>query len=249
MISRDDWEAAYRHLIAVDRRRLGPPPTFEEVEALSRGELPEEEAERVRERLSCYPDLLRVLTEPFPANAEGVLTDDEIAADLAKIRERARHTPASPAPPVPFPERRPAYRSLAIAAGIVIAVAIGIVSVRRTMSEPRSMMTQVLYPEAQRRGLPSQTAVPLSKKVDYMLQAVFSSRRQYGQYRMELLDVASVPPRRIWLRDDVTQRPDGTYVVRLSTDELEPGLYRLVLYGVDDTVEPLAEYTIRLSVR
>src|SRR5262249_33149361 len=90
MIRKEDWDAAYREQIAGGQKRVGPPPTFEQVEALSRGELPEPEAERVRETLSYYPDLLRVLTEPFPSVADAVLTDQEIEADLARIRERAR---------------------------------------------------------------------------------------------------------------------------------------------------------------
>jgi len=63
MISKEDWDDVYRKLIADGRNRVEGPPTFEEVEALSRGDLTEEAAERVREALSCYPDLLRVFTE------------------------------------------------------------------------------------------------------------------------------------------------------------------------------------------
>ena len=61
------------------------------------------------------------------------------------------------------------------------------------------------------------------------------------------LDLATAPPRRVWLREKVVQQPDGSFPVRLSTDDLDPGLYRLVLYGADGTVEYLAEYTIRLK--
>jgi hypothetical protein len=260
MISREEWETAYRELIADSRKRLGPPPTFEEVEALSRGELSEVEADRVRELLSCYPDLLRVMTVPSPANAAGVLThaevtltDEEIASDLEKIRERVRSAPASLSPPVVFPRKWPSPRALAIAAGIIVVIAIGSFALRRMTSEPRALITQVLYPEGTRgggrRGLPSGAPVRLATDADYTLQPVFESSHRYREYRLELFDLSSEPPRPVWLRENVVQQPDDTYPTRLSTGDLEPGLYRLVLSGVNGTVEPLAQYTIRLSAR
>jgi hypothetical protein len=247
MISREEWETVYRDLIA-DGQKLGPPPTFEEVEALSEGRLQEPEAERVRELLSAYPDLLRVVTEPFDLNAEGVLTEGEIAAGLAKIRERVR---PEPAPPLPFEQPRRSPRVFAIAAGVIIAVAIGAIAVRQLTNEPRGEVAQVLYPDATRggvhRGVPNGAPVRLSTDTDYTLQPAFESRRHYGEYQLELLDLASEPPRRVWLRENVARQPDGTYPVRLATDDLEPGLYRLVLFGVGETRDSLAEYTIRLA--
>src|SRR6185369_3281348 len=94
MIRKEDWDALYRDHVAAGQRRIEP-PTFEEVEKLSRGELSDEEAERVRESLSFYPDLLRTLAEPFPAD-DVALSEHELAASLAKIRGRARRPAAAP---------------------------------------------------------------------------------------------------------------------------------------------------------
>jgi hypothetical protein len=250
MIRKEDWDTVYRRQLADGQKRLGPPPTFEEVEALSSGRLPEEEAERLRELLSYYPDLLRVLTEPFPDSGDGVLSDDEIKADLDKIRERIRSTAP---PPLAFPQKESPQRAFPLAAGIIIAIALAGVGVWRMTSHPRGVVTQVLYPARDRgigaRGVPSATPAHLSKDIDYLLEPVYDSPRAYREYRLELLDLGTTPPRRVWLRENVTQQRDGTYPVRLSTDKLDPGLYRLVLYGVDGTVDDLADYTIRLKAK
>jgi len=249
MISKQDWDAVYRRQLADGRKRLGPPPTFDEVEALSRGQLPDDEAERIRELLSYYPDLLRVLTEPFPDADDGVLTSDELKTDLARIRERVRT--ASPEPIV-FPRNEP-RRAFALAAGVIIVIALGGLFAWRLASHPRAVVAQVLYPERGRgisaRGVPSETPARLSKDTDYLLQPVFDSPRQYREYRLELLDLGTTPPRRVWLRDNVAQTQDGTYPTRLSTRELDPGLYRLVLYGIDGTSDYLTDYTIRVTAK
>ena len=250
MIRKEDWDAVYRRQLADGQQRLGPPPTFEQVEALSSGRLPEEEAERLRELLSYYPDLLRVLTEPFPDSGDGGLSNDELKTDLDKIRERIR---AAAPPPLAFPRKESPRRALPLAAGIIIAIALGGVGVWRMTSHPRGVVTQVLYPERTRglgaRGVPSATPVHLSKGTDYLLEPVFDSPRAYREYRLELLDLGTTPPRRVWLRENVTPQRDGTYPVRLSTGNLDPRLYRLVLYGVDGTVDHLADYTIRLKAK
>lgn len=251
MISKEEWDAAYHALIAEGPTRVGPPPTLEEVEALSRGQLQEPEAERVRALLAHYPDLLRVLTEPFPKHGEGVLTDEQLAADLAKIRERVRREHA---PPNELRKKRSPPRALAIAAGIAIAIAIGSIAVHQ-MTHSRTVAMVVLYSDGERggsidqRGVPAQAPIQLSTATDYVLtlEPAFRSSRRYSRYRLELLDLSGVPPRRVWLLEEVQRQTDGTPRVSLSTDRLEPGLYRLILYGVNGTVERLAEYTLRLS--
>lgn len=249
MIRKEDWDAVYRRQLADGQRRLGPPPTFDEVEALSSGRLPEEEAERIRELLSYYPDMLRILTEPFPAADDGILTDQELRTDIAKILEHVRDN----APPLVFPQNQMSRRWFAIAAGVVITIALGSIAVWRVASHPHAALTQVLYPERTRgfsaRGPSSATPTHLSKNADYLLEPVFDSPRDYSEYRIELLDLATTPPRRVWLRNNVAQKRDSTYPIRLSTNNLDPGLYRLVLYGVDGTVDYLADYTIRIKAK
>lgn len=246
MITKAEWDVLYRRQLAEGQERFAPGPTFEEVEALSAGRLSGADADRVRELLSYYPELLRVLTEPLPSGGEGVLTDAQVAADLASIRERVRRLPAH----VPEIQRnRPGFRVFAIAASIVIAVTLGGLGVWLAW-RPRTVQMVTAYPDITRggdvRGTPTVAPVHLSRKADYILSPVFEVQKHYHEYRLELLDLATTPPRRVWIRNRVAQQPDATYPVRLSTRELDPGLYRLVLYGVDGTVEQLAEYTLRL---
>src|SRR5437868_3760360 len=72
MATRTDWEAAAKALMASERERLGGPLTVAEVDAYYRGELPEEQAARVR-ALLVYGD------------GEPVLTPEELAEDRAKL--------------------------------------------------------------------------------------------------------------------------------------------------------------------
>jgi hypothetical protein len=52
----------------------------------------------------------------------------------------------------------------------------------------------------------------------------------------------------IWSRNHIRRESDGSYPVELSTEHLAPGLYELVLYGVDGgAADRMAVYTIRLS--
>lgn len=234
MIRKEDWDAGYRDHIAAGQARMEP-PTFEQVEKLSRGELSEEEAERVRESLSFYPDLLRILTQPFPTE-DAVVSEHELALAKAKITGRG---PRSAAP-----------QWFAVAASVIVVAALGGIWFWRTSRHPRPLVTQVIYGERERggmtRGVPSTPPVSLSTDSDYVLKPVFDPPHPYRGYRMELLDVSGTPPRRIWIREHVSREPDGTYPVRLSTENLQPGLYRLILYGLNGETENLAQYSIRL---
>lgn len=246
MIGKNEWEAATRELIAKGRADAGPPPTFEQVEALSRGELSDEEAERVREVLSHYPDMLRILTEPFPTDAEGVLTEEELAADLASIRSRIGRAPAKP---IPFPPRQSSARVFAFAAGFIVAIAIGSLAIWRFTSEPRSSQTKVIFADGIRggtRGPLDQAPAQLFTTTDYNLQLVFRARGQTPEARLGLFDISAEAPKHVWSREQIQQQADGTYPVDLPTGDLEPGLYRLELFDLG-TNEPLATYTFRLS--
>lgn len=249
MISKHQWQAATRELIATSRANAGPPPTFEQVEALSRGELSEEEAERVREMLSHYPDMLRILTEPFPADAEGVLTDEQLAADLALIRSQIKRPAGASVTPIAFSPRRSPAHVMALAAGFTIALAIGSLAVWRLTTEPRVNQTKVIFADGVRggtRGGLDQTPAQLSTATDYHLQLVVSARGVSPECRAELYDVSAENPAHLWTRGHVQQQADGTYLLALPTGDLEPGLYRLALYDAERN-ELLANYTFRLS--
>ncbi len=95
------------------------------------------------------------------------------------------------------------------------------------------------------RGALDQAPAQLSTATDYNLQLVVGARGANPECRVELYDVSAMPER-LWTREHVRPQADGTYPVDLPTDDLEPGLYQLMLYDAVRN-EPLAHYTLRLS--
>jgi hypothetical protein len=247
MISKEDWKSAFDEMIAEGRRRLEP-PTVEEVEKLFNGKLGEAEADRVRNLLTYYPEMARAMTMPFPEDAEGAMTDEEIAAGLADIRRKVQ-LPPSPAARVPRRRRIPS-RTLAMAASVAVAVGLGGVAVWRLQRAQPAGVIKVLYADGERggvhRGPQEQPPIELETKTDYILKPVFRPSHAYREYRLELFDLNAATARPVWHRSGVERQADGSYQVELSTEDFPPGRYRLVLYGVDDAPVPLAVYTIRL---
>ena len=244
MISKEEWREAFGDRLSAGRKQQ-PPPTVEEVEDLLSGKLSGEEAERVRYQLSHYPEMIRVMTAAVPDHADDTLTDAQVAAGMAKVRQRVEPVILQP------PHRRRQWvRRLAIAASLVLIVALAGVAYRRWQSEPRVFVNKVLYADGERggttRGSNLQPPIELNTETDYRLKPVFRPPRAYREYRLELSELVTSPPRVIWSRDDVERQTDGSYAVELSTRGLQPGRYKLVLYGIDDEPSQLATYSIRL---
>ncbi|HEX6095772.1 MAG TPA: hypothetical protein VF432_05550 [Thermoanaerobaculia bacterium] len=63
MITKTDWDAALDAWVDAECERLGGPPTQEQIVACLRGELPPDEAARVRALLVYYPELTPLLTQ------------------------------------------------------------------------------------------------------------------------------------------------------------------------------------------
>jgi hypothetical protein len=247
MITKSEWQNAYRDPLEKEQERAGPPPTEEQLDRLQQGLLSDEDAERVREQLSYYPDIARVWSAPFPEENQ-VLTDEEVEADLALLRQRIQSLPREPKP-VPFPARRP-WRVLAVAAAIFAVVATaGIALWLASHGETRDRTSRILIADGH-RGAGAQTPIQLSTARDYLLKPVFRPARSYLEYRLDLLQGGPASPHLVWSRGGIQRNADGSYPTDLSTASLEPGLYELVLYGVEgDQVDRLAAYTLRLSAR
>src|SRR5258708_30018936 len=112
MIEKSEWDILYRSLIAEGRKGLGEPPSADEVQALFDGELPDEEAARVRALLVYYPEMARVMMQSSPPEGIRVLTDRERAEDWAAIQGRIL--------PVRRSRRRRMPRVLAYAAAALL---------------------------------------------------------------------------------------------------------------------------------
>ena len=68
MITKTDWDDALDAWVDGECERLGGPPPQEQIVAYLRGELPPEEAARVRALLVYYPELTPLLTQQPPAS-------------------------------------------------------------------------------------------------------------------------------------------------------------------------------------
>ena len=69
MITKSDFDAVFQRMTEEERAK-NQPPTSEEMLAYTRGELSEDDAEAFRERVMAYPELVRMLAEPFPEPAQ-----------------------------------------------------------------------------------------------------------------------------------------------------------------------------------
>jgi hypothetical protein len=247
MIKKSDWQTAYSEILEEGRDRLGPPPTAEQIEALREGKLPEEEAQRVRELLAYYPEMVRAMTEPIPVETAGLVTDEEVAVGLAKLKERIRHESAPVSDPLPLHRRRSRVRTLMRVAAVVVILAGGVLVYKATRRlDGLPVMLSADGQLAASRGS-AQTPHQLSTETDYVLRPAFRPEREYRRYRLELFDLSADPPRSIETWRSVEPAPDGSFPVELSTKGFAEGRYQLVLYGVDEEPVRLATYTIRLT--
>src|SRR4051812_49924113 len=153
MTTKSEFAAA---LVAADRQRRIEPPTAEEMLAYTRGELPAEEAARVRERLIAHPELVRTLTAQFPEGAEpghpDYLSDDEFAGRWAALQKRRRRSEGGRV--LQF------WRAFsAIAATLVLVLGAMLWRAQTELKNPHLLVQQVLLPDGQRGGGDVATAV------------------------------------------------------------------------------------------
>jgi len=245
MITKSNWQAVNRQLMENDRRRVGDPPTAEEVLAYTRGELSAEEETRVRERLVCHPDLLRALTEPFPT--EGARPGDP---DYVSDEEFAAHWPAlSKRTPPANKEGRVLqfWRfTAAMAASIAVVLGMSLWQTNRKAGQPLIVAEpQLLLPDGQRG--PGPEAAPLSAQGESVLLAIpLIGQREYQRYRIEIVGERE---RVVWKSSALAAPEDETFMLMVSRGFLDPGKYQVVVFGVTGEVEePLSTYSLRVPV-
>jgi len=244
MITKSDWQAANRQLMTDDRRRVGEPPTAEEMLAYTRGELSAEEEARVQQRLACHPELVRTLTETFPIEGAepgdpDYMADEEFAAHWASLQKRMS-SPAGGGPVLQF------WRSTAaIAAVLAVAFAAMFWQTNRKAVEPRIVWEQqVLFPDGRRGPENATLFAPQGESVLLVIPLI--GQREYQRYRFEIIDVAS--HRVIWSSGALAPRDDQTFAILVPRRFLKPGLYQVAAYGLTGAAEePLATYSLRVA--
>jgi len=251
MVEELDWKALYRRLITEGRERAGDPPTADEVDALFRGDLSEEEAARVRGLLVYYPEIARVMTQPPPSETTNVLTDEERAQDWEAIRKRIAPIPFGH--PIRRPNRQPRLLAYAAAAALVFLGVILYFELRPSapagaVKPPlaaRRIERRELRPDGILRGNEPTPAIILAVADEYALKLLTAHERRYDSYRIDVVDLNTA--RAIWTHSGIADSPNGAFEINLSNQVLRPaGRYELVLYGMSNRV---ATYTVRVLTR
>ena len=252
MNTKSDWQTVNRELMEERRRELGPPPSVEELLAYTRGELSQEEEERVRELLVCYPELARGLTEPFPEEdaqpgEPGYVSDEEMARRWTALQSRVA-------------ERRRGGRlfhfsrlSAAIAATVVVLFGAALWRAQTHADRPRivgaqeelALTPQLLEPEG-RRGIGSTAETVESVGKPVLLQVPLIDQYEIDRYRIRIVDSAR-PELHLWQSDPVQIGAGNAFRILIPGDYLQPGRYHILVYDADgENAPPLRRYAIRV---
>lgn len=235
MITKSDWQAVHQEMTADQRRKLGEPPTTEEMLAYGRGELSANDAERVRAWLVFNPEMARALTQPFPEDDAqpgdpDFLSEAELAKRWASLQQRIHGADAI----APRREGRvlqfsPVWTALAAALALVFG---GLfwqakTELLRITNAPQAAQTYLLVSDHQRGGDgPPELAV----QEDFVTLLASLPDVGFEKYRVTITDTSSVSPRR-WT-DKPRSASNGILSVLVSHAYLKPGRYEIVVDGL-----------------
>ncbi|HEX7828271.1 MAG TPA: hypothetical protein VF787_01385 [Thermoanaerobaculia bacterium] len=231
MTNQSEWQEANRELIAEARRKFGEPPTAEEMFAYSRGEMSEEEADRIREMLLAYPELARAYSAEFPeapvpgdadyvpeaeVDAAWNALQSRLGANGKIVRFRNFPTAVAALLAVVFfglfvyaEGRARHYRGLAITGPVVV----------REFQE--------FDADTPRGGAIPQTLIGVGDLYAMSLRPLTGVR--YESYRIEMVRDGEEPIR---INDAKLDDKDSFNIV-IPRGLVRPGDYRLRIYGMD----------------
>ena len=264
--------AGVRRTMAEERRRLGEPPTPDELIAYAEGTLPESERGRIEAFTTADPQVARTLIdlesfpEVEPAAAGEELSEDELAAGWEDLRDGLREAgvlpgePAAVGPPAPPPGRRGAAlgsRAGQLAAVLAVTtVGLGLYVAGLHLSgrvggpgPPRlNPVVKSLLPVGaggeRSSGEVEAVALPPTSDSLVLILSVLEAPATPG-IRLEVYDASG---RRVWQTGGLVRNPDGTFSVDLPRGLLAPGRYRLELVGTDGRHRPIATYELDLAI-
>ena len=251
MTSRNPWEEAYRETIEHGRERAGDPPTPEEILAWSRGELPESEAERMRERLAWFPDLAVALSEDEQAadDEAPLLTRDEIESDWELIRQRLNEDPQPHAAVIANPWRQwstvvPILTAL-LFAGLFAHSLMTIQALRKENEKPMANVERVEVYATVPRGRASARPILLQPSTRYVVLVLHVAEDVKAEsVRARMSDLEADPPAVVWSAH-VTRGSDGSFAVAIPRTFFTSRSYEIEL--IADTGDLVATYTIWIS--
>lgn len=231
MIENEEWQAAYREVLAAQRARDGEPPTVDEIEACYAGRLSNEEAARVRERLAYYPELARVMTASFPDDADDVLSDIEVEHDWKALH---RDIGAS----------RRVWQAIAVAASLAIVAGVYFWRNSGPGLPGNQVVARVMIPDGHRGG--RELPILLSTGDRFDLKLALPANSADGEYRVQI-DVIDPPPRReVWRKPRLTREANNSLSISVDGSVLSPGSYVISVYQMG-RAEPVSRYTATVS--
>src|SRR5947207_14595964 len=188
MMSKSDLQAVLDQMRTEERAARVEPPTVEEMLAYRRGGLSGTDEARVRELLTCWPELLRALMTPYPDGDPQALPAEKLEQQWSAMRS---HIGAGGG------GRVLSFRNALTAIAATLALVFGALfwQARMELRRPRAFRPQALESNAMRGG--EHAATTLTGSDDYFLAPRSISDYKFEKYSFELMD-GSNPPRRVW---------------------------------------------------
>ena len=261
MVTNKDWETAHREVLERGRKRVGDPPSPEELVAYSQGDLSPAEEERIRQKLAYYPDLAAALTDDNDAFADDtpLLTKAELAADWNAIRKRVGPAIEDPVTTIPayLAKRRTGMWQWATAASFLIIALTGglylrststIRALREELRRPRGNVERIVLVDETERGTAHSAiqSITLHAPTEYVVIALtLEDESQVGPFRAEMRNLETEPPQVIWT-GSVRRGSDGTFMIEMPRGFLGDRRHRIQLF-VEDESRPIATYAFALS--
>jgi hypothetical protein len=181
-------------------------------------------------------------------------------AAAARPEPPAVSTPAAASPGAVVQLRRAVqgWRLSTLAAGLLAAVLGGLYfdsarEVRQLAEEARQPRVgpehRLLLPDGRRGAGGEQPAIPVPLPPDardLLLMPTLINHPAYPSYRLEVVALPEDGPEKpIWSLPGLVRRRDDSFEILVPRDALDPGRYRLELYG-EGRQEPLATYTVQV---
>ncbi|MEA2237599.1 MAG: hypothetical protein QOC81_2323 [Thermoanaerobaculia bacterium] len=254
-MNRSDWQAVRDALIADDRARLGEPPSVDELLAYERGELSNENAERVQQLLVAYPELARAYATPFPSDDAETGDPDYLAGDVIgrqwdAFRAANRSVAANVAGGAAKGRVLQFWPSVAaIAASVAIVFGAMLWQAHSNALRPHVLPeAAILTPDGGRGGAEPPQAAITPAGDSFLLVVSLIGTADYETYRIEL--VSSQSHKRLWSSEPLRVTSSNSFNVEIPSSALPAGTYQLIAYGLrGNAQEQVSTYTIDVRRR
>lgn len=244
-----------------ESQRLGPPPSSRDLARYAAGDLPEEEAERIRDHLALSAagrDEVLALNLPLPSeppSEEYRVSDDEVDEAWRKLAADLDIAAADEAPPAVESDRRSWMDSLkdffafpATVPALAAAVLLGVIGASQWHRETPWLNVLVvdLEPKSHvERSVPGPEDVLRSGGQPQVWNLNVTDLTEYSSYEVEILDEREDV---VWSGRARQRARAGNLNVHVPSKYLGPGTYQVKLYGLEDGKRKLLEeYVARIA--